>query len=88
MRQLSNFINEKLKVNNYNKKKENDETVFTSADGNIKIEYATEDTSNNIIRIIYKDKKMVKYWFENDILQTSLLPESCDIINEYNKIFK
>lgn len=89
MRQLSNFVNEKLKVNNYNKKKQYDETVFTSSDGNIKIELRElNENEYDLIRIIYKDKKMVKYWIKEDTLQTSLLPQSCDIINEYNNIFK
>lgn len=86
MKNLNNFINEKLNIKNSSNKSQYDEVVFKSKDDKFEIEYNEED----LIRIIYndpKEKKMVKYWFNHDTLQTSFEKSSCDIINEYNNIF-
>lgn len=87
MKNLNNFINEKVNIKNSSKKSQYDEVVFKSRDSKFEIEY-NEDTE--LIRIIYndpKEKKMIKYWFNQDTLQTSFEKSSCDIINEYNNIF-
>ena len=51
---------------------------------NIRIEI---DEDTNIIRIM-KGDKMVKFWYELDTIQTSKLPNSCEIIHEFNNVFE
>lgn len=41
----------------------------------------------NLIRIM-KGNKVVKFWYEQDDITTSKLPNSCEIINDYNNVFK
>lgn len=48
----------------------------------------TIELDDDLVRIIYKDSKMVKYWFKEDAIQTSLLPNSCDILQDHENIFK
>lgn len=51
---------------------------------NIRIEI---DEDTKLIRI-FKGDKVIKYWYEQDTIQASKLPKSCDIINEYIKVFE
>lgn len=44
------------------------------------------DEEVNLIRIM-KGNKVVKFWYEQDVITASKLPNSCEIINEYNNAF-
>ena len=45
------------------------------------------DKDNQLIRI-FKDDKCIKWWLDQDTVQTSFLPDTCNIINEFNNVFK
>ncbi len=60
------------------------------ADGDAILEYKDFrieiDEDNKIVRVM-KGDKMVKFWYEEDTIQTAKLPKSSDVINEYTKVF-
>ena len=44
------------------------------------------DTDSSIVRV-FKDDKCIKFWYDENTIQTSKLPQCCDVINEYTNIF-
>jgi len=71
-------MNDKILIDTNNP---NGNPVITCGDFTIELD-------EDLVRIIYKDSKMVKYWFKEDSIQTAILPKSCDILQEHENIFK